>query len=188
MHCPFCKNRINRYNGHHIYHCNKNNKIWKRDDIKYEYLLFNFPIISTKNTLFNEYVIKFSSLPDIKKNFNISYKNIIFLLDYHGIKKRTIKSSSKLISSKKYKKTCLSKYGVDNVSKISSIKDKKKKKIHDYSINIEILKKLHTLFINNTLKLSISNLDSNVKKELKKLSCINISTNHILSKHFYLIL
>jgi len=117
MHCPFCKNRINRYDGRHIYRCHKNIKVGDKRDIKYEFLHYNFPVISTKNTMFDEYVVKLKSLPDIKKDYNISYKNILFLLDYHGIKKRTMKISSKQISSKKYKKTCLTKYGVDNISK-----------------------------------------------------------------------
>ena len=47
--------------------------------IKFEFLSYNFPVISKKNTLFNEYVVKLKSLPDIKKDYLISYKNIILL-------------------------------------------------------------------------------------------------------------
>ena len=33
MKCPFCKQRINKYNGYHIYKCDKN-KIYKDINIK----------------------------------------------------------------------------------------------------------------------------------------------------------
>jgi G:T-mismatch repair DNA endonuclease (very short patch repair protein) len=169
QHCPFCKNRINRYDGRHIYRCKKNMKIWTKDGIKYEFLSYNFPVISTKNTLFDEYVVKLKSLPDIKKDYLISYKNIIFLLDYHGIKRRNMKASSKQISSKKYKKTCTVKYGVDNVSKLQSVKNKKKNRKIDPSKNIEDFKRLNQLFISKTLNLKNDEIDESVQKELKKL-------------------
>lgn len=167
MHCPFCKNRVNRYDGRHIYRCNKNTKIWTKEGIKFEFLSFNFPVISAKNTLFDEYVIKLKSLPDIKKDYNISYKNILFLLDHYKIKKRTIKSSSKQISAKKYKKTCLTKYGVDNVSKIQSVKNKKKNK--KTILNSDNFLKVRDLFISKTLELNKNDIDESVQKELKKL-------------------
>lgn len=172
MHCPFCKNRINRYDGRHIYRCHKNVKLSNKEDIKYEFLRHNFPVISTKNTLFDEYVIKVKSLPDIKRDYNISYKNILFLLDYHNIKKRTMKTSSKQISAKKYKKTCLSKYGVDNVSKLQSVKNKKKNKKISIIDNIDKFINLRDLFISKTLNLIGEDIDDNVKKELKKLYTI----------------
>jgi G:T-mismatch repair DNA endonuclease (very short patch repair protein) len=169
MRCPFCRNRINRYDGRHIYRCKKNMKIWTKDGIKYEYLSYNFPVISSKNTLFDEYVIKLKSLPDIKKDYLISYKNIIFLLDYHNIKRRNIKTSAKQISSKKYKKTCLTKYGVDNVSKIQSIKNEKKMRKINLVKNIENFIKLKDLFVSKILNLKNDEIDEIVKKELKEI-------------------
>lgn len=169
MHCPFCKNRINRYDGRHIYRCNKNMKVWTKEGIKFEFLSYNFPIISSKNTLFDEYVVKTKSLPDIKKDYNISYKNILFLLDYHNIKRRNMKTSSKQISSKKYKKTCLSKYGVDNVSKLQIVKNKKKNKTLHTSINYDTFINLRDLFISNSIDMNNEDLDENVKIELKEL-------------------
>lgn len=165
--CPFCKNRINRYDGQHIYRCNKNMHIWNKRDVKYEYLLFNFPIISKRNIIFDEYVVKNKSLPDIKKEYNINYKNILFLLDYFDIKKRTLKTSSKQISSKKYKKTCLIKYGLDNVSKVQSIKDKKKIK-KDYTIDKDKFEKLINMFLSNEISSYNTIVDKKIKKELKK--------------------
>lgn len=165
--CPFCKNRINRYDGQHIYRCNKNMHIWNKRDVKYEYLLFNFPIISKRNIIFDEYVVKNKSLPDIKKEYNINYRNILFLLDYFDIKKRTLKVSSKQISSKKYKKTCLDKYGTDNVSKVHQIIDKKKKR-KDYVIDMNKFEKLIHMFLSNEISMYNSNVDRKIKKELKK--------------------
>lgn len=118
MKCPFCKHKINRYDGKHIYNCASNKKFDRKADIKYQYLLYNHPFISVKNNLFVEYVVKNKSLPDIRKEYGISYNNAIFLLDLFEIKRRDMRTSSKTISVKKYKKTCLEKYGKDNFSKI----------------------------------------------------------------------
>jgi len=124
MKCPFCKKKINQFDGHHIYRCNKN-KLNDKYKTKFKYISYNFKIISDKNNLYNDYVIEHKSLPDLRDDYNISYRNIIFLLDYYGIKKRTKKSSSQLISVEKYKETCLEKYGVDNISKLPEVKLKK---------------------------------------------------------------
>jgi len=148
--------------------------VWTKDGIKFTYLSFNFPIISSKNILFDEYSIKLKSLPDIKKDYNIGYKNIIFLLDYHGIKRRTMKMSSKQISIKKYKKTCLDRYGVDNVSKLQSVKNKKLDRKINTDKNVENFTKLRDMFVSNTLNLN-DVIDDSVKKDLKDLykSCYN---------------
>jgi G:T-mismatch repair DNA endonuclease (very short patch repair protein) len=169
MHCPFCKNRLNPRDGRHIYRCNKNMKVWTKEGIKYEFLHHNFPVISTKNTLFDEYVIKLKSLPEIRQDYNISFKNIIFLLDFHGIKKRTMKVSSRQISVKKYKKTLLAKYGVDNISKLQSIKDKKKEVIFDFYPSLETLKNLKDMFISKNINLNRQDLDETLKKNWTKL-------------------
>lgn len=90
-----------------------------------------------------------------------------------------MKASSKQISTKKYKKTCLTKYGVDNVSKIQTVKNKKKIKQINLSTNIENFKNLSNLFISKTLDLKDGNIDDSVKKELKKLynSCYKYWSN-----------
>ena len=169
MHCPFCKNRLNPRDGRHIYRCSKNTKIGTKEGIKYEFLHYNFPAISNKNTLFDQYVIKLKSLPEIRQDYNISYKNIVFLLDFHNIKRRTMKVSSKQISTKKYKKTLMLKYGVDNISKLQSIKDKKKNIIFNLNPNTEILNNLKDIFINRNMNFNQKDLDEKVQKNLKKL-------------------
>jgi hypothetical protein len=162
--CPFCKTRINRYDGMHIYRCNKNSKIFNKRDVKYEFLSYNFPIIANKNVLFDEYVVKLRSLPDIKKEYGLSFKNIVFLLDYFNIKRRTKSISSKQISTKKYKRTCLIKYGVDNISKYKN----KKKKIEQYEKNKNLFEKLHQMFLSNEINILKSDIDEHIKKDLKK--------------------
>jgi G:T-mismatch repair DNA endonuclease (very short patch repair protein) len=145
-------------------------KVWTKDGIKFEFLSYNFPLISSKNTLFNEYVVKMKSLPEIKRDYNISYNNIVFLLDYHGIKKRSMKVSSKQISSKKYKRTCLTKYGVDNVSKLQFIKDKKRHRRINFSKNIENFVSLRDVILSSSINIrENNNIDENIKRDLQDL-------------------
>lgn len=121
--CPFCKRILNSGSGH-IYYC-KNKSINDNKEIKFLYIKENF-IFVNEDFIIKNYVTENKSLPDIKKEYNIDYKSILFLLDYFNIKKRTSSDSAKNISFVKYKKTCLKKYGVDNVSKLTDIKKLKK--------------------------------------------------------------
>jgi len=120
--CPFCDKIVG--NDPHIYFCKSKTTDDKRE-IKFLFINKNFPLISTKDIIVDRYVTNSKSLVDIRKEFNIDFKSTLFLLDYFEIKKRTISESSILISSTKYKKTCIDKYGVDNVSKCKIIKQKK---------------------------------------------------------------
>jgi len=143
MKCPFCNKKLNRYDGHHIYKCKKNT-LNDKYETKFQYILYNHKIISNKNNLYNEYVINLKSLPDIRFEYNISYRNILFLLEYFKIKKRTRKSSSLLISTNKYKKTCIEKYGVDNVSKLKYINTKKSLRNKKIKLNKDLVLKEQT--------------------------------------------
>ena len=179
MKCPFCKKKINQYDGHHIYRCNKNT-LNDKYETKYKYISFNFKIISNKNTLYNDYVIEHKSLPDLRDEYNISYRNIIFLLDYYSIKKRTKKSSSKLISVNKYKDTCLDKYGVDNISKLPEVKLKrqlsyKKKKFLE---NLELKKNKYEWIKNESRFGHIDNIYKNVDENVIKKEYIKIVKQH----------
>lgn len=122
--CPFCDKLVG--NSPHIYYCKKRN-IDDRIEIKLLYIIKNFPLISNKDIIVDNYINKTKSLPDIKNEFGIDSKSFVFLLDYYNIERRNISQSSKLISVDKYKKTCNLKYGVDNVSKVKKIKELKKK-------------------------------------------------------------
>lgn len=119
--CPFCKEKIKP--SKHIYLCCNDDSLSK-DDIKFEYIKYNFPKISNKTQLIKEY--SNGSLPEIKDKYEIDFKSTMFLLKYFNIKKRNISESANLISVKKYKKTCENKYGVDNISKLEKTKKQKK--------------------------------------------------------------
>ena len=120
--CPNCNIICN--GSTHIYSCSQrltNDK----NELKYNYIKYNFPKISLYENLYEAYVLNLMSLPDIKNTYDIDYKSILFLLNYFNIKKRSLSESSKKISVEKYKKTCMIKYGYDNVSKSENIKEKK---------------------------------------------------------------
>lgn len=122
--CPFCYKTVG--NDPHIYGCKirtTNDKI----EIKYLFISENFPFLSNKDNIVDRYVKNNNSLTDIRKEFGIDFKSIMFLLDYFKISKRSISESALIISNIKYKKTCMERYGVDNVSKSKDIKEKKKK-------------------------------------------------------------
>jgi len=120
--CPICQKEVKPSDSNHYFRCN--NTIPKTE-AKYEFISYNFPYISNKENLKLEYEDNLKSLPSLKMEFGIDFKSVIFLLDYHGIIKRSMSESSKLISVPKYKQTCNNKYGVDNVSKLNTIKIKK---------------------------------------------------------------
>ena len=88
MICPFCLTELSKSNKSHIYGCGKNIK--SKSEIKYKFISYNHPIISNKEFFINRYYQELNSLPDLKKEFGISYDHSLFLIDYFGIKKRTI--------------------------------------------------------------------------------------------------
>lgn len=123
--CCYC-NKILNGGSKHIFICGHKIDTSKSTSlIKYEFLKYNFPYISECDNLTLQYQTNLRSLPDLKNEYKIDFKSILFLLDYHNIKRRSISESSHKIGKEKYKKTCLDKYGVDNVSKVQFVKDKK---------------------------------------------------------------
>ena len=126
MKCCYCNINISNMNTKHIYKCYLNEEV-DREASRYKFIKFNYPFISVKDNLYNEYINNNLSLPDIEKKYGINYSMTLFLLKFFNIKNRSIKESSNLISREKYKTTCLEKYGVDNISKLDETKDKKKK-------------------------------------------------------------
>lgn len=122
--CPFCGKKMNRNATHHIYTCKENKEIINKDDIKYEYIVFNYgkEII---NMIINDY-INLSSLPMLKEKYCIDFKTILFVLKSNKVKIRNSSESNLLITKEKSKKTCIKKFGVDNASKSDIIKQKKK--------------------------------------------------------------
>lgn len=123
--CPYCDQILNG-GSRHIFFCGiKKDPNKSKEIIKKEFLEYNFPVISKKDILIKEYKIELKSLPDLREKYKIDFKSLLFLLDYYGIEKRKSSESAIKISQKKYKKTCKKKYGVENVSQLESVKNKK---------------------------------------------------------------
>lgn len=122
--CPFCEKELTPNNARHIYYCEKRDTTLSKEEIRLKYIerIINGKIddlIVDYNNLY--------SLPMLREKYEIDYKSILFILDMFNIKKRSIRESAKEISNAKYKKTCMERYGVDNMSKLQEIKDKKAK-------------------------------------------------------------
>lgn len=121
--CPFCKKELDRCGIHHIYACKENKEITNKDEIKLQYIRFNFGNDIDKNII--EDYKNLYSLPMLKEKYDIDYKSILFILNLNHIEIRNSSESAKKISVKKHKDTCLKKYGVENVSQTDEIKKKK---------------------------------------------------------------
>jgi len=125
--CHQCRKVLDKRNVKHIYTCPKKDVNKDKDIIKEEFYLYNYSGLN-KEDFVNFYVNKKFSLPDLEREFGIPYSVSIFLIKLYGLKKRNLKEANQLPGrSDKYKKTCLKKYGVSNVSKREEIKEKKKK-------------------------------------------------------------
>jgi G:T-mismatch repair DNA endonuclease (very short patch repair protein) len=121
--CPFCEKEMLPNTVHHIYKCKNRDLNLTKDEIKMQYLIYNFGE-DTIAKIINDYQ-ELKSLPDIKRLYEIDFKSTMFILNQYNIKLRTISESAHKISKHKYKTTCLEKYGVENVSQSQDIKDKK---------------------------------------------------------------
>ena len=123
--CPFCQAKINAM-GKHLIHCKQIPTNLSNDEIKLKgiesYVYENFLI-----DLVNDYENN-SSLPELRKKYNIDYKNIIWLLKYSGIKLRSLSESQKIISVPKIKQTLKIKYGenIVNVGQLPDVREKVK--------------------------------------------------------------
>lgn len=136
--CPFCNTILKKCGiGSHIYSCKSNTNIIDKSEIKFLYIKRNFPDICHSDILKNLYVDKLNSLPDLKSKFGIDFKSLLFLLKYFNIPTRTISESSVKISSSKYIKTCLDKYGVKNTFVKGSIGYNKKIKTFKNKYGVE---------------------------------------------------
>lgn len=125
--CFICKSKFNKQYGNHVYHCAKKNGI---EGTKPELKLTNIQYNSTKDIIFEKlyemYVTLEYSVLELSEYYNISSTDSIFLLDFFGINKRSIKEANATNRrSATIKETCLQKYGVDNPSKSIEIQQKK---------------------------------------------------------------
>ena len=124
--CPWCNSFFSRNKifCHMVKNCKYKKKMNEEELIR--------TIIKTMcgengdNEIIKDYENLFS-LPDLQKKYHLSYRAIQRLLKVCNIKIRNISDSGKLISALKHKKICNEKYGVDNISQLKEIKEKKKK-------------------------------------------------------------
>jgi len=122
--CPFCKKNLNGGSAH-IYKCKKKNLQIPHKELRFEFLKYNYPML-TKEVLENEYWVEKLSLPQIVKKYDIDTKAASALLEYFNIKKRNISEAKFFIGNKRSEETCLKRYGKTNVlSKGTSIYDKR---------------------------------------------------------------
>lgn len=125
--CPFTNKEIPALSVGNYIRYNHDKYSLSKDDFRYELYKSTFgEKICSYASIYDIYVTKLYSITDCMKEFGINSANLFFLLSYHNIPKRSIKESAKLISSSKHKKTCMIRYGVNNVSQVNEIKNKKK--------------------------------------------------------------
>lgn len=118
--CPFCNSKVH---GNHLKTCKQNINNLAIDETRLLYIQYNtyrniqYDIIKDYNNLY--------SLTDLKKKYDLDFKNIQFILKYYNVNIRDLKTSALQITSNKVKKTCLQKYGVSNPSQTDIVKKKK---------------------------------------------------------------
>jgi len=172
MKCQYCN--IVDVHWNHIYKCGKKHGLNNRE-IRYNTLCLKYDYKFTKKYLEEQYINKRWSLPDFKKEHGLPYKQTEFLLLYWGIIRRNIKESCNDKRRDKCKSTCLLRYGVDNISKIEGIKEKKRKKFYNnYGVdNIfkdeEFKKNMNSIMLNKYGKLRLTNPEK-IKEYYKNLS------------------
>ena len=83
------------------------------------------PFLVNYENLYQEYIVNKLSLPKIKEKYGLKFHQTIFLLDHFNIPKRNLKESAE-ISIPQIKEKIKENYGVDNISQLEVIKEKKK--------------------------------------------------------------
>lgn len=129
MICPYCSNK---FLSRHVPFCKKRDLSKSTDELRAYYFEYNYPKLFSYDNLVEIYINNEKSLPDIKSEFNIDYKNIQFMLNFYKIPIRG-HSEGAQSSMKKREQTNIVKYGAKNVlskdtvayrKKIKTIKEK----------------------------------------------------------------
>lgn len=197
MKCYICNKEINNKDHNHIYRCAKKYNInIEKDEIKFNQLKYQTSIDITYNWIYNLYIIEGWSLPDFKNKYCLAYNQTQFLLDYFNIKKRNISESCcENRKIEKTKKTLITKYGVENVSRAEKIKQKKKETfLQNYGVdNIwksrEYYQWLHSFMDEKYGKKSFPNKYGNMQKwwdnQTEKLKKEHMKPAHKAYKEFW---
>jgi G:T-mismatch repair DNA endonuclease (very short patch repair protein) len=123
--CPYC-NTTYEFLKRPLAHAKKCSMRTTDDiqKIRYDVIVARHNI--TPKDVIEDYTTNLLSLPDINKKYGIDMGYICIILDYNNIPRRTFSAAANLPNTrKKYKDTCIEKFGVDNVSKCDEIKIKK---------------------------------------------------------------
>lgn len=128
MKCNKCNQDIKSNDGKHIYYCGFEKLVTnseQRKQIKYEHILFNYPCISY-DFMYEKYINELYSLPMFKNEFGILYGQTKWILEYYQIPIRTLSESMHQNTLQKRKETTFNRYGVDNISQLNLIKERKR--------------------------------------------------------------
>lgn len=152
--CPYCNNLFEFKTKPllHAIKCDKRPSDDKRR-LKYDLIISRFQI--NLQELIYDYEVNKLSLPDIKIKYNLQFDYTIFVLDYNNIKRRSLREATCQENAKnKYKQTCRTKYGVDNVSTCEAVKKKKEQTfLNHYGVtNIRKSKELYEYITNVCLQ------------------------------------
>lgn len=110
--CPYCKLILNNP-GSHIKACGQ---LHGDENWKYNFYVFNFPKLKDRNFLYQCYVIDHDSLPILcKKVGGLDLKAMCWILNYYGIKTRSVSTALKLNETRqRINETNLKIYGAIN--------------------------------------------------------------------------
>jgi hypothetical protein len=121
-----------KFVGSHYASCKKAPNLPK-EELKIKFIENKINLSITKEWFENLYVTQHYSMPDLKQNFNLEYRDTEFLIEYFHLHKRNISETAlSERSRKKFTDTCIARYGVDNISKSEKIKSKKEATFLDH--------------------------------------------------------
>lgn len=124
MICPYCKKE---FLSRHVVFCEKRDKSKSNEELRAFYLMENIPNLFEYEKLYEIYINKKWSLPKIREEFKIDYKNIQFMLTYFNIPIRN-HSEGAMTSMEERVKTNIERYGAKNVLSKGTEKYHKKNK------------------------------------------------------------
>lgn len=124
--CPKCQRKFvdNGKSGAIVIHLRKTCKISKKESlimlIKFRYNLSQNKI----KTICQEY-FKGASLPELRNSYGLPIKTLSKIINHFGSTRNLKESANSPNTRNKYKKTCLERYGVKNISQLPEIQKKK---------------------------------------------------------------
>jgi very-short-patch-repair endonuclease len=188
MQCYLCKEEISpNHLGQHLKKCKKEKGLnISYNELKYNQFKYVYNV-DFKKIIQREYIFNEKSILDISSEYNISYNHLLFLIEYFGFKRRTLKEEANSKKTReKYKNTCVKKYGVENISKLNEIKEKKRKTfIKNYGVdNIFKEKKFKDWIKENNFAWSSLTIEENKKRIEKQTISIKKFWNNLENKEY----